>query len=269
MADGPELRTRRLLLRRWRDDDRVPFAVICADPRVMRYFRSPLSRAGSDALINEIEARFEANGYGLWALEPLSGDCAGRLAGFTGLNPVRPNLPYAPAVEVGWRLASWARGRGYATESGFRAIVFGFDQLGLEEIVSFTSAANDRSRAVMERLGMRRDLDGDFLHPDLEEDDPLRQHVLYRLSRAAPLPDALNLPRALSITEPLEPTPGLPGRKPHEAPDAERTSEGTIGRRLMAALLTAGVLEIGLRLYENLVLYCNPFTVRVATAGLR
>lgn len=139
-AAGPELRTERLLLRRWRAADHAPFAEICADPRVMRYFPAPLTRAASEALVDRIEACFVANGYGLWATEPLSGPGAGTLTGFAGLNPVQQHLPFAPAVEVGWRLAASSWGQGYATEAGAAAIGFGFDRLGLGEIVSFTTA---------------------------------------------------------------------------------------------------------------------------------
>ena len=140
-----------------------------------------LTRAESDALIEELEARFEVNGYGLWAVE--LGD--GALAGFVGLNPVPDELPPAPAVEVGWRLARAHRGHGYATEAAWASIGFGFERLGLGEIVSFTATGNDRSRAVMERLGMRRDEAGDFDHPGIPRGDDLRPHVLYRLAAGA------------------------------------------------------------------------------------
>jgi RimJ/RimL family protein N-acetyltransferase len=179
----PELRTERLLLRRWRAADREPFAELNADPEVMEYLSAPLSRAESDGFADEIEARFALHGYGLWAVEPLAGPDAGAFAGFVGLNPVRPNLPYAPAVEVGWRLARRTWGRGYATEAGEASIRFGFERAGLDEIVSFASVGNERSLAVMRRLGMSRDPADDFLHPDLAAGDPLRPHALYRIRR--------------------------------------------------------------------------------------
>jgi RimJ/RimL family protein N-acetyltransferase len=178
-AAGPELRTERLTLRRWRDADRAPFAQMNADPRVMEFFPAPLSREESDALITRIEAGFDRHGFGLWALEVRE---TGQLIGFTGLAPPEFEAHFTPAVEVGWRLAAPAWGRGYATEAARAAITFGFERAGLEEIVSMTSALNERSRAVMERLGMSRDQADDFDHPGIPAGHPLRRHVLYRLS---------------------------------------------------------------------------------------
>ena len=174
-------------MRRWRESDRDPFAALNADPVVMRHFPVALSRAESDALVDRIEACFEEHGFGLWALEHAS---SGELLGFTGLAPVPPALPFAPAVEVGWRLAAHSWGQGYATEAARSALAFGFES-GLPEIVSFTSTANARSRAVMGRVGMTREPGEDFDHPELPPDSPLRPHVLYRLAapdRRAALP---------------------------------------------------------------------------------
>lgn len=182
---GPELRTERLLLRRWRAADREPFAALNADPEVMEHFPAPLSRTESDALLEAIEAGFEHHGFGLWALEPLDG---GGLAGFTGLALPRFEAHFTPAVEVGWRLARPAWGQGYATEAAEAALAYGFGQAGLTEVVSFTTVANSRSRAVMERLGMSRDPAEDFDHPSLPPDHPQRRHVLYRLSAPAARP---------------------------------------------------------------------------------
>ena len=172
------LTTGRLLLRHWRDDDRVPFAAMNADLRVMEHFPAPLSRLESDALIDEFEARFDPRGFGLWALERRDD---GTFIGFTGLAAVPWEAHFTPAIEVGWRLAPEAWGHGYATEAAREAVRFGFEDVGLEQIVSFTVPANVRSRAVMERLGMTHDPTDDFDHPRLPEGDPLRRHVLYRL----------------------------------------------------------------------------------------
>jgi ribosomal-protein-alanine N-acetyltransferase len=177
-SPGPELETPRLKLRRWRGADREPFAAINADPIVMEHFLAPLSRRESDELIELIEEGFERHGFGLWALEVRDG---GGLIGFTGLAVPRFEAHFTPAVEVGWRLAAPAWGRGYATEAGSAALGFGFQQAGLEEVVSFTSIGNRRSRAVMERIGMSRDREGDFDHPWIPPGDPLRRHVLYRI----------------------------------------------------------------------------------------
>jgi ribosomal-protein-alanine N-acetyltransferase len=166
-----------LRLRRWREADLEPFAEMNVDPEVMEFFPNPLTRAESDELVERIEAGFEAHGFGLWAVEVRE---TGEFVGFAGLNRVGFEARFAPAVEVGWRLARKAWGKGYATEAGRAALAFGFEQAGLTEIVSFTTAANPRSRAVMERLGMTRDPADDFEHPSLPPGHPQRPHVLCR-----------------------------------------------------------------------------------------
>ena len=174
------LTTDRLLLRHWRDADRAPFAAMNADPRVMEHFPAPLTRDESDALVDEFERRFDPRGFGLWALERRDNRT---FIGFTGLADVPWDAPFTPAIEVGWRLAPDAWGHGYATEAAREAVRFGFEDAGLDEIVSFTVLANLRSRAVMERLGMTHDPADDFDHPRLPATHPLRRHVLYRLDR--------------------------------------------------------------------------------------
>lgn len=182
MEIGPELRTERLLLRRWLARDHGPFAAINADAEVMEHFPATLSRAESVAMIERTEACFERRGYGLWAIE-IPGEA--RFIGFAGLSPVDLPVPFAPAVEVGWRLGHPFWGRGFASEAAEAVVAFGFRERGLREIVSFTAVGNYRSRRVMERLGMRRDAREDFDHPLLGEADRLRRHVLYRLDAAS------------------------------------------------------------------------------------
>jgi ribosomal-protein-alanine N-acetyltransferase len=177
-----ELRTARLRLRAWRASDRVPFARMNADPRVMEHFPAPLAAAESDALLERIRAHFAARGFGLWAAEVPGGP---DFIGFVGLSVPGFEAAFTPCVEVGWRLAAEHWGRGYATEAARAALAFGFGSLGLPEVVSFTVAANERSRRVMERLGMRRDPAEDFDHPSLPAGHPLCRHVLYRIARAA------------------------------------------------------------------------------------
>jgi RimJ/RimL family protein N-acetyltransferase len=161
-------------------EDLIPFASMNADSEVMKHFPATLSFEQSAALIERIEAGFEMYGYGLWAVELAQ---EGTFIGFVGLSQVDPALSFAPAVEVGWRLARAYWGRGFATEAGAAAVACGFETHALREIVSFTSVSNTRSQRVMERLGMRRDPSEDFDHPLLAESDPLRAHVLYRLRR--------------------------------------------------------------------------------------
>jgi ribosomal-protein-alanine N-acetyltransferase len=152
-----------------------------ADPEVMRYFPSVLTRSESDERVEPIVQSFEQDGFGLWAVEERS---SRRFLGFTGLARPSFDAHFTPAVEIGWRLAREAWGRGFASEAARAAAAFAFDELGLAELVSFTAEQNARSCAVMRRLGMRHDVADDFDHPDLPEGHPLRRHVLYRLPNA-------------------------------------------------------------------------------------
>jgi ribosomal-protein-alanine N-acetyltransferase len=170
------IHTERLVLRQWRDEDRETFAALNADPIVMEHFPEKLSREQSDAFADRIEAGFAERGWGLWALE-----AGGEFIGYTGLQPVSFETHFTPAVEIGWRLARGAWGRGYASEAARAAAVFAFAELELDELVSFTVPENSRSRAVMERIGMTHDPADDFDHPKLPDGHPLQRHVLYRL----------------------------------------------------------------------------------------
>jgi RimJ/RimL family protein N-acetyltransferase len=151
VTDYWEIHTERLLMRRWCDSDRAPFAALNADPEVMRYFPAALDRAESDKLIDRIEERFDQQGFGLWALEVLE---SGEFIGFTGLNPMPDGVPGAGDQEVGWRLDRHAWHKGYATEAARAAIEVGLNQLGLPVIWSMTAVINTPSQAVMQRLGM-------------------------------------------------------------------------------------------------------------------
>jgi len=175
-----ELRTERLHLRRWRDADLAPFAALNADAEVMAHFPAPLSTVDSDALAGRIRSALAERGYGPWAVE-IPGVTA--FAGFIGLASPAYDTPFTPCVEVGWRLARAYWGRGYATEGARAALAFAFDQLGLDEVVSFTVPGNLPSRRVMEKLGMTRRPDEDFDHPRVPDGHPLKRHVLYRLRR--------------------------------------------------------------------------------------
>ncbi len=169
MGPYDEIRTSRLLLRTWRAEDRAPFAELCADPVVMEHFPTVLTREEADAWADAVDAHFAEHGYGLWAVE-----IDGRFAGFTGLR--WSELLDRPELEVAWRLAHWAWGHGYATEAARAAL-----EVGLEvqaEVASWTAVTNGRSWRVMERLGMRRELE--FEHPRVPVGHPLRPHYLYR-----------------------------------------------------------------------------------------
>jgi RimJ/RimL family protein N-acetyltransferase len=175
-----ELSTERLRLRGWRESDRVPFAGLSADPVVMEHFPAPLTRAESDALVDRIVADLARQPFGLWAVETIDG---GEFIGFVGLASWDFEAHFTPAVEVGWRLARSAWGHGYATEAAGASITHGFEAVGLDEIVSFTTPVNTRSQAVMARLGMIRDPADDFDHPRMPPGHPLCRHQLWRLPR--------------------------------------------------------------------------------------
>jgi ribosomal-protein-alanine N-acetyltransferase len=174
------LRTPRLILRPWRDEDADAFAAMFDDPAVME-FLLPISRAAIDAFIVRIKQHFIDHGFGLWAVE-LPG--VAPFIGYVGLSIPPFDAPFMPAVEVGWRLASAYWGKGYATEGAKAALDAGFATFGLPEIVSFTVPANRRSWRVMQRIGMRRDPADDFDHPRVPDGSPLKRHMLYRIGRA-------------------------------------------------------------------------------------
>ena len=183
----PTLHTSRLVLRAWCDEDLLAFAALNADPAVMEFMPGRLDRAGSDAMVDRFRAAWEEHGFGVWAVEAPG---VSPFVGCVGFAVPRFQAAFTPCVEILWRLASVHWGRGYATEAARAALAFGFDTLGLPEIVAFTVPANRPSRAVMERLGMRtRSPADDFDHPGLPEGHPLRRHVLYRLPRPTPPDD--------------------------------------------------------------------------------
>jgi len=170
-----ELRTDRLRLRQWRDDDVLPWATMNADPVVREFFPQVMNYEQSAGSVAAFRAELAERGWGWWAVEVTA---TGEFIGFAGLDPVDEELPFG-GVEVGWRLARPAWGHGYATEAGHACLDFGFDELGLAEILAITAVGNHRSRAVMHRLGMTYDPADDFEDPTV--DGPLRHSVLYRI----------------------------------------------------------------------------------------
>lgn len=180
MAEGPELVTNRLRLRRWRQMYLGPMAAINADPLVMEHMPATMTEEETAEWIAKVEAGFEEHGFGMWAVEYA---VSGQLVGFAGLQPVGFEAHFTPAVEVAWRLASEHGGKGFATEAARAAIRYGFTEGGLSEIVGITVAVNTRCTNVMHRIGMTNDPRDDFDHPDFPEDSALRRHVLYRMTR--------------------------------------------------------------------------------------
>ncbi|WP_316861530.1 GNAT family N-acetyltransferase [uncultured Cohaesibacter sp.] len=173
------LETSRLLIREWKDSDLEPFADLNADPIVMEHLPGQIAKADSDAMAGRIIAHFETHGFGLYALEVKE---SGQFIGYTGLSVPKFEAPFMPAIEIGWRMARSAWGFGYATEAARAVLVHATGPLGLSNIVSFTVPQNTRSRAVMERIGLKHDPQGDFDHPAFEHGHRLRRHVLYRMA---------------------------------------------------------------------------------------
>jgi ribosomal-protein-alanine N-acetyltransferase len=172
--------TSRLVLRQWEERDRAPFAELNADPLVMKHFPAVLAQDQSDTLMKRCAENLQCDGYGLWAVEVRA---SGHFIGFVGLAAPAWEARFTPCTEIGWRLARSSWGQGYATEAANAVLATAFGPLRLDEVVSFTTTDNLRSRQVMQRVGMMRDASEDFDHPRIP-DGPLRRHVLYRLSRA-------------------------------------------------------------------------------------
>ncbi len=168
-----------MTLRGFSAADRRPFAAMNGNPEVMRYMSRSLDRSASDLFLARILEHWEVDGFGLWAMERRDD---GAFLGFAGLSAPAFRAPFTPAIEVGWRLGREAWGHGYATEAGAAALDFGFELLGRDEIVSYTAVGNERSRHVMERLGMTHDPADDFEYPLVALDHPVRRQVLYRIS---------------------------------------------------------------------------------------
>lgn len=175
-----KIETERLILREWEDCDLDTFSRINQDPIVMEFLPTPLSVEETAAWISRIKIHFTEHGFGLWAATLKS---TGELIGCVGLrfNTLTINEKIKPCVEIMWRLASEYWGKGYATEAAKMVIKFGFDKLGLNEIVTCTAPANKRSIHVIEKIGMVRDLAADFHNSKLPRDHALSLQMLFRI----------------------------------------------------------------------------------------
>jgi spectinomycin phosphotransferase len=188
------LTTNRLILRTWKESDIPLMAAISSDPLVMEHFPSTQDMAATRALIDHINQHYEKFGYALYAVElkdaldpSLKHEGTGFI-GFVGLNVPTFEIPHfqptsLPIVEIGWRLSSKHWGKGYATEAAKAVLHYAFTELKLNEVISFTVTANTNSRRVMEKIGLHHSEKDDFDHPKLEEESPLKRHVLYRLTK--------------------------------------------------------------------------------------
>lgn len=171
--------TDRLILRQWVDADRDAWAALNADPTVMEFFPAPLDREQSDAACTTLQQRISDHGFGFWAAELRS---TGAFVGMIGLADRPEGLPISPCIEVGWRLHQAFWGKGLATEGARASLDYAFGVLSRDEVVAFTATANVRSYRVMERLGMVRDV-ATFDHPSVPVGSPLREHLVYRITR--------------------------------------------------------------------------------------
>lgn len=171
------LKTARLILRQWKRADYAAYAALHADRVAMAFFTSTLDREESDVMADYQRELVRQRGWGIWALERRRD---GAFIGSAGLHVPRAKLPFPPCVEIGWRLLPAYWGMGYATEAARESLRFAFEVLELPEVVAFTSVLNVRSIAVMLRLGMTTDPAQNFMHPDVPQGSPLREHCLYR-----------------------------------------------------------------------------------------
>ncbi|NQY44093.1 MAG: GNAT family N-acetyltransferase [Legionellales bacterium] len=174
-----DIKTERLLLRRWDIADYQVMIEINGDPEVMRYFPALQNKVETIQLIEKIERHFEKYGFGLYAVQPFGVE---HCIGFVGLNYTDFKAHFTPAFEIGWRLSKKYWGRGYATEAAKEILKRAFTDFELEKVVSFTSEINVPSIKVMERIGLKRDIDGDFINPNLPSVHKLAPHVLYLLT---------------------------------------------------------------------------------------
>jgi RimJ/RimL family protein N-acetyltransferase len=172
------LETERLLLRAWNDEDADAYWRLNQDARVTEFLPPSLTMEQAKEFIAKQNNAYQKHGYMLFAAELME---TGELMGFIGLHYVDWGAEFTPCTEIGWRLGSRHWGKGYATEGAKAVLAFGFNTCGLTRIVSFTVPENVRSIRVMEKIGMKRDFNGDFAHPKLPADHPLSKHVRYVL----------------------------------------------------------------------------------------
>lgn len=172
------LETPRIILRQWQAKDYAEFAAMNADTDVMRYFPSLLTRTESDALTDKFATLIAEKGWGFWVAELKQSQA---FIGLVGLNEPT-DLPIGNCIEVGWRLSKAYWGQGLATEAAAASLHFAFSVLHQERVAAFTAVQNIPSRKVMERLGMSN-RDKNFLHPRVEEESDLKEHVFYEICR--------------------------------------------------------------------------------------
>ena len=179
MREITELETKRLKLRQWKEEDYLPFSKLNANPKVMEFFPSVLTKVQSDVMLSTMKALISEKGWGFWAVEEKE---TGLLIGSFGLHEPTDELPFLPCVEIGWRFSFEHWGKGYASEAGEEVLKFSFEVLELDEVVSFTAVKNERSWKLMQRLGMKNTY-ANFEHLALPKGHKLRELVLYKMTK--------------------------------------------------------------------------------------
>ncbi|KLV09933.1 N-acetyltransferase [Photobacterium ganghwense] len=175
------METNRLILRQWKSEDYQPYAELCSDPHVMRYFLTTLSREESDEQANKFRRLITERGWGFWAVELKS---TGQFIGFVGLHYQDENsgFPNVPFIEIGWRLSSAFWGQGYAPEAAQKALEFAFEEIAAPAVYAFTTLQNTPSQRVMLKLGMVN-THQDFSHPLVAKGHLLERHCLYQITK--------------------------------------------------------------------------------------
>ena len=170
--------TERLIIRHYQEEDYPAFEEMNADEKVMEHFPKCLSKDESKAMFEKLNTRIDETGKCFWAVELKENN---DFIGFIGLSEPNFEAAFIPCTEIGWRLRSKYWGKGYATEGAKVCIHVGWDQFGLEEIVSFAVTGNLPSIHVMHKLGMI--YDKNFIHPQLHQWPEIEECVLYRLGK--------------------------------------------------------------------------------------
>ncbi|HWZ02893.1 MAG TPA: GNAT family N-acetyltransferase [Mucilaginibacter sp.] len=172
------IETSSLILREWIATDVQPYIALNQDKEVMEFFPSIKTADETIEQIQRISKHIEQHGYGFFAVERKDN---GQFIGFTGLTHPGFEAEFTPCIEIGWRLSRENWGHGFATEAAKACLKFGFDNLGVDKIYSFTSVQNVRSEQVMKKIGMIKE--GYFEHPSIEDGHFLKRHVLYKIEK--------------------------------------------------------------------------------------
>lgn len=174
------LKTERLILRPWIDEDYYRFAEISGDKAVMEFYPNLQTTEDSFLMAAKIQSLIVERGWGFWAVEIPEQE---PFIGFVGLHRPKDNLPFTPCVEIGWRIAQAHWGKGFATEAANASLNYAFTVLNLKDVVSFTAIPNERSQRVMKKIGMTN-TKSNFMHPDIDSSHPLAEHVLYKITKS-------------------------------------------------------------------------------------